>query len=205
MDRDADFFIFSYSGRPGSQEKHQTIFRREREKYIILKYTFLESAILDFIHCKKKVIDFPPSPTRMPQTKLSLAGNNLNYSRPGRFLLVTSRLRTGKSLTFFYSVGLGPDLKYGSKSSGPIESATYPVRKTGIKFFVKPKTKNDAIISNSVALHRLPVCCELGKHVHAVEARSGRGGHLEAAREKRFQRGGNSLSASGQAGGSECS
>ena len=160
--------------------------------------------ILDFIHCKKRFSIFP-SPAGMPLTKLSWAGNNLNYSRTGRVLLVTSRLGTGKSLTFFYSVGQGPDLKYGSKSSGPIESATYPVRKTGIKFIVKPETKNDAIISNAVALHRLPVCCALGKHVHALEARSGRGGHLEATREKRFQGGGSSLSASGQAGGSECS
>ncbi len=31
----------------------------------------------------------------------------LNYSSPGRVWLVTSRLRTGKSLTFFYSVDTG--------------------------------------------------------------------------------------------------
>jgi hypothetical protein len=41
------------------------------------------------LHCKKKVCHFP---ARM-------------YSRPGRVWLVTSQLGTGKSLTFFYSVG----------------------------------------------------------------------------------------------------
>ncbi len=34
-------------------------------------------------------------------TKLFLAGNLLNYSRPGRVWLVTSRLGTGKTITFF--------------------------------------------------------------------------------------------------------
>ncbi len=33
-----------------------------------------------------------------------LGGNTLNYSRPRRVWLVTSRLGTGESLTFFYSV-----------------------------------------------------------------------------------------------------
>ncbi len=47
----------------------------------------------------KKGLTISPSPAGM---SLSLAGNN--NSRPGRVWLVTSRLGTGKSLTFFYSV-----------------------------------------------------------------------------------------------------
>jgi hypothetical protein len=39
----------------------------------------------------------------MSLTKLSLAGKYFNYSRPGRVWSVTSRLETGKQLTFFYS------------------------------------------------------------------------------------------------------
>jgi hypothetical protein len=50
------------------------------------------------IHCKKRLASFPPS-GGMSLTKLSL-----NYSRPERVWLVTSRLGTGNSLTFFYSV-----------------------------------------------------------------------------------------------------
>ncbi len=41
----------------------------------------------------------------MSLIKLSMDANNLNYSCPGRVWSVTSRLETGKSLTFFYSVG----------------------------------------------------------------------------------------------------
>jgi hypothetical protein len=37
----------------------------------------------------------------MSLTKLSLAGKKFNYSRPGKVWLVTSRLETGKSITFF--------------------------------------------------------------------------------------------------------
>ncbi len=40
------------------------------------------------------------SPAGMLLTKVSLAGKN-NYSRPGRAWLVTSRLGTGKTITFF--------------------------------------------------------------------------------------------------------
>ncbi len=55
------------------------------------------------VHCKKELAIFP-SPAGMSPTKLSLAGKKLNYSRPGRVWSVTSRLRTGKRLTLFYSV-----------------------------------------------------------------------------------------------------
>ncbi len=56
------------------------------------------------IHCKKRLAIFPSSAS-MSLTKLSMAGYNLiDYSRPGRVWLVTSRLGTGKSLTYFYSV-----------------------------------------------------------------------------------------------------
>ncbi len=48
------------------------------------------------IHCKKKFSIFL-SPAGMSLTKV-------NYSCPGRVWSVTSRLGTGKSLTFFYSV-----------------------------------------------------------------------------------------------------
>jgi hypothetical protein len=40
----------------------------------------------------------------MSHTKLSLAGHNLIIPRQEGFWYVTSRLGTGKSLTFFYSV-----------------------------------------------------------------------------------------------------
>jgi hypothetical protein len=42
----------------------------------------------------------------MSLTKLSLAGVNFNYSWPDRVWLVTSRLGTGKSLSFFYAVSV---------------------------------------------------------------------------------------------------
>jgi hypothetical protein len=52
------------------------------------------------IHCKKKFNDFPvPSQDVTHQT---LRGREkFNYSRPGRVGLVTSRLGTRKSVTFF--------------------------------------------------------------------------------------------------------
>ncbi len=52
------------------------------------------------LHCKKRLLIFPP-PARTSLTKLSLASNNFINSRPGRVWLVTSRLGTGKLLTFF--------------------------------------------------------------------------------------------------------
>jgi hypothetical protein len=52
----------------------------------------------------KKVNDFPVPSRDVTHTKLSLARKNLYFSCPARVWLVTSRLGTGKSLTFFYSV-----------------------------------------------------------------------------------------------------
>ncbi len=55
------------------------------------------------LHCEKR-LSFSPSLAGMSLTKLSLAGNNLIIpaaSRPGRVWLVTSRLGTGKTITFF--------------------------------------------------------------------------------------------------------
>ena len=55
------------------------------------------------LHCKKKFRDFSV-PSR-DVTNQTLPGKELfNYSRPGKVCLVTSRVRPGKSLTFFYSV-----------------------------------------------------------------------------------------------------
>ena len=48
------------------------------------------------LHCKKKISDFPVS-SRDFTNQTTLPGH-------GRVCLVTSRLGTGKSLTFFYSV-----------------------------------------------------------------------------------------------------
>jgi hypothetical protein len=52
----------------------------------------------------KKVIDFLV-PSRDVTDQTLQDREKLNYSRPGRVWSVTSRLRTGKSITFFYSVG----------------------------------------------------------------------------------------------------
>jgi hypothetical protein len=49
----------------------------------------------------------------MNKTKIKrLTGKKFNYSRPGRVWLVTSRLGTGKWLTFFYSVETPPPLQH---------------------------------------------------------------------------------------------
>ncbi len=48
------------------------------------------------LYTVKKRITIFPSQDGMPMTKHSLAGNNKNYSRPGRVWLVTSRLGKGK-------------------------------------------------------------------------------------------------------------
>jgi hypothetical protein len=62
-------------------------------------YTRNKRKIFDTSHCKKR-LSFIPPPVGMSLTKLSLAGNNLMI--PGkRVWLVTSRLGTGKSVTFF--------------------------------------------------------------------------------------------------------
>ncbi len=54
------------------------------------------------LHCKKRLATFP-SPAGMSLTKTLPGQESLNYSRPGRVWLVTSRLRMGMSLTFFNS------------------------------------------------------------------------------------------------------
>jgi hypothetical protein len=51
----------------------------------------------------KKVNDFPV-PSRDVTNQILLGWEKLNFSRPGRVWLVTSRLGTGKSLNLFYSV-----------------------------------------------------------------------------------------------------
>ncbi len=49
---------------------------------------------------------------------LTLPGREyFNYSRPGRVWLVTSRLGTGKSLTFFYSVLLCVDCRISASAT----------------------------------------------------------------------------------------
>jgi hypothetical protein len=55
-------------------------------------------------HCTvKKVIDFPV-PGRDVTDQTLQVREKLNYSRPGRVWSVSSRLETGKPMTFFYSV-----------------------------------------------------------------------------------------------------
>jgi hypothetical protein len=55
------------------------------------------------LHCKKRGLVIVPSPAGMSLTKLSLAKNNFIIPCQRQFV---SRLGTGKSLTFFYSVAL---------------------------------------------------------------------------------------------------
>ncbi len=77
-----------------------TNFRLLHYLIYIISNNFLS---LNSLYCKKGLPVFP-SPAGMSLTKPSLAGNNLFYSRPGRGWLVSSRLGTGKTVTFFYSV-----------------------------------------------------------------------------------------------------
>jgi hypothetical protein len=58
----------------------------------------------NMLHCKKWWSIFP-SPAGMSLTKLCPAGKN-NNSWPGRVWLVTSRLGTGKSITFLQCMAL---------------------------------------------------------------------------------------------------
>jgi hypothetical protein len=53
----------------------------------------------------KKVSDFP-IPSRDVTYQTLHGREELNYSRPGRVWLVTSRLGTGNFITFFYSVAV---------------------------------------------------------------------------------------------------
>jgi hypothetical protein len=85
------------------------------------------SLSLSLSHCKKGLSIFP-SPAGMPLTKLSLDESNLIPGQGEFGKYVTSRLGTGKPLTFFYSVyscartrcgwpahptPLAPDIKLG--------------------------------------------------------------------------------------------
>jgi hypothetical protein len=51
----------------------------------------------------KKVIVFPV-PSQDVTNQTFLCRELLNYSRPGKVWLVTSRVGTGKTITFFYSI-----------------------------------------------------------------------------------------------------
>ncbi len=57
-----------------------------------------------FIHCKKRLVIFPSPASRDVAYQTLLGREKLNYSRPGRVWYVTSRMGSGKLLTFFYSV-----------------------------------------------------------------------------------------------------
>jgi hypothetical protein len=70
---------------------------------MVTKEDYTGSRCVAYIYTVKKVIVFPV-PSR-DVTNHTLPGRELlNYSRPGRIWLVTSRLGTGKSISFFYSV-----------------------------------------------------------------------------------------------------
>jgi hypothetical protein len=58
----------------------------------------------------KKVTDFPV-PSRDVTNQTLPGREKLNYSRPGRVWLVTSRLGTGKPLTFYYSVHTNQNIR----------------------------------------------------------------------------------------------
>jgi hypothetical protein len=59
----------------------------------------------------KKVTEFPVPSRDVTNQTLQACGEYLNYSRPVRVWLVISRLGTGNSLTFFYSVSVGVELE----------------------------------------------------------------------------------------------
>ncbi len=77
------------------------------------------------VHCKKNLSYFP-SPAGMSLTKTLPGRELLNYSLPGRDWLVTSRLGTGKTITFFtvYSIFLINAFPFGKplKASGKTHS-----------------------------------------------------------------------------------
>jgi hypothetical protein len=79
-----------------------------REVEVVRSYTPLKSNIVKeniYIHCEKKVSNFLVPIWNVTDQTLS-GREKLNYSRTGRVRLVASRLGTGKSLTFLYSVRL---------------------------------------------------------------------------------------------------
>jgi hypothetical protein len=77
--------------------------KRIAERSAIVTHTHTHTDRQSTLHCKKRLAIFP-SPAGMSLAKLSLGGNDLNYSRPGRVWSLTSQLGTGKRLTFSYSV-----------------------------------------------------------------------------------------------------
>ncbi len=62
----------------------------------------LQGSNLTCPHCKKRLAFFPSPAGMWYATNQTLSGRKLlNYSRPERVWLVTSRLRTGKTINFF--------------------------------------------------------------------------------------------------------
>jgi hypothetical protein len=82
----------------------------EKEEFILLG-EFLPCCKDSFLlTLPKKFDDFPiPSPSRDVTNQTLPGWEKFNNSRPGRVWLVTCRLGTGKSLTFFYSVPALPE------------------------------------------------------------------------------------------------
>ncbi len=78
------------------------VFFRTALLVISLSFSYLSRPAppIGSTHCKKW-LSFFPSPAGMSLTILSLVGNNLIITRPGRVWLVTSPLGTGKMITFF--------------------------------------------------------------------------------------------------------
>jgi hypothetical protein len=72
------------------ERERQAKYKKQREVSHYLPLSQFNSKL----HCKKR-LSFFPSPAGMSLATLFLAGNNL---------LVTSRLGTGKTMTFFHSV-----------------------------------------------------------------------------------------------------
>ncbi len=91
---------------------HISIFYSTHTKYLQI---YNEPKIEIFHLHHKKSFSIFPSPARISLTKLSLAGimmSYINYSRQGRVWYVTSRLWTGISKSFFYSVSYHILTKY---------------------------------------------------------------------------------------------
>ncbi len=69
--------------------------------YIVFRILLSKTPEFEYMYVCKKRLSLFSSPAGMSLTKRSLAGNNLNYYRPGRVWLGTSWLGTGNSVTFF--------------------------------------------------------------------------------------------------------
>jgi hypothetical protein len=84
----------------------------------------LSSTAYQRLYTVKKVSDFP-IPSRDVTYQTLSGGEYFNYSRPRRVWLVTSRLGTGKTLTFFYSVLLTCEVnKVLRYSTGAFQNVT---------------------------------------------------------------------------------